>query len=82
MRKWGRVCFCLVGGVGVKEGNRGAEGKRLVAGCVWGGCFVERNLAGKKLLRVACCFIKININININISALFSSTFNTVSPGI
>lgn len=36
-----------VGGA-VKEGNRRAEEKRLVAGCIWGGCILGRNLIGRE----------------------------------
>jgi len=40
------VCeFGSVGELGV--GDRRAEGKRLVARCVWGGYVVRRNLVGR-----------------------------------
>lgn len=48
----GWVCQSSVGaagvGWGVKEGNRRAEGKKLLAGCVWGSCIMGWNLVGRK----------------------------------
>lgn len=47
MRDWGWICLSLIGGGGVKEGERKVEGNEFVAGCVWGGCIMGRNLVGR-----------------------------------
>lgn len=60
----GWVCQSSVGAAGVgwavKEGNRRAEGKKLLAGCVWESCIMGWNLVGRE--RQVVPYIKIMLS--------------------